>query len=654
MGKYEQLAKEIVKHIGGRENIHSLTHCITRLRFKLRDESKADDEILKNMDGVATVIKSGGQYQVVIGNHVADVYADVCEAAGIKGDSDQSASETAGEKKKEKPLDIFISTISGIFQPVLGVMAAAGMIKGFHALFLALGLYADDSGIAVLLNAIGDGFFYYFPLMLGYTSAKKFGLKPFIGMLIGATLCYPAIQQSAVSAAAEPLYTLFAGTMFESPVYLSVFGIPFITMDYTSTVIPVILICYFAAKCQKFLEKHMPDMISFFMVPMLTLLVSLVVGFVVIGPIATFISILIVQGVMAVRTFSPLLAGAIVGGFWQVLVIFGLHWGFIPIYINNVATLGYDNVMMPFFGATFAQTAVVAAIFLKTRDKNLKKICAPAAISGFMGITEPAIYGITLPRKKPFVISCIAAGVAGAFLGFSDFKEYIMGGFGIFEFPAMIDPATNNMGNMAIGAAGAGIAIVVGFLLTLIFYKDEVPAETKKEGAESSLNSVGGNERQGQEDTQKQFKGSTPVYFPLEGSVVALSEVKDEAFSQGVLGKGLAIMPTKGRVVSPVDGTVSALFPTMHAVGLVSDDGIEILIHVGMDTVQLDGKYFSAHVQSGDRVKAGQLLIEFEMEKIKEAGYSLLTPVIVTNHDEFLDIVETGFHDTKTLLTVVK
>lgn len=631
MGKYEQLARQIVDCVGGRENINSLTHCITRLRFKLKDESKAKDDALKNMDGVAAVIKSGGQYQVVIGNHVGDVYADVCTVANINSQESTADTQAEESQEKKKPLDVFIDTISGIFQPVLGIMTAAGMIKGFHALFLALGWYTQDSGIAMLLNAIGDGFFYFLPVMLGYTSAKKFGLKPFLGLLIGACLCYPAIQQSTLAAASKPLFTVFAGTMFESPVYMTFFKIPVIAMDYTSTVIPVILICYFAAKCEKLFHKIIPDVIGFFAIPMLTLLVSLILGFLAIGPVATFLSTLIAQGVMAVRTFSPLLAGAIMGAAWQVLVIFGLHWGIFPIYVNNIATLGYDNVMMPYFGTTFAQTAVVFAMMIKTRDKKLKNLCAPAVISGIFGVTEPAIYGITLPRKKPFIISCIAAGISGAYLGFANLKEYVVGGIGVFEFSSMIDPATNSMRSVVIGAIGAVLAMVLGFVLTMIFYKEE-----------------------NEEPAQIEADGETFIYPPIKGSIHPLSDVKDEVFSQGILGKGLAILPEEGKVFSPVNGEVTTLFPTLHAIGLTSDSEAEVVIHVGMDTVQLEGKYFKAHVQAGDKVKVGQLLLEFDKNEIEKAGYSLMTPVIITNTPEFSQIEEAGLSDQNVLLKLKK
>lgn len=632
MKDYKQLAMEIVKHVGGKENIISLTHCVTRLRFQLKDESKADDEILKNMDGVVTVMKSAGQYQVVIGNHVPAVYADVCEVAGI---SESTASE---ESKGHKNIfDALIDTISGIFQPILGIMTAAGMLKGLNALFLACGWYSDGSGTAIFMNTIGDALFMYLPVMLGYTSAKKFGLKPFVGLVIGAALCYPAIQQSTL-AVGDPLYTLFSGTLFESPIYMEIFNIPVITMDYTSTVIPVILICYFAAKCQKQLERFIPETLKFFFVPMFTLFIALLCGFIIIGPIATFASNLIATGIMNVRNFSPLLAGALVGGFWQVLVIFGLHWGFIPIYINNIATLGFDNVMMPFFGATFAQTAVVIAMMIKTKDKKLRSLCVPAAISGIFGVTEPAIYGITLPRKKPFVISCIASAIAGAFFGFANLREFIMGGMGIFEFPAMIDPATNSMDSLIVGVIGAAGAMIIAFIMTLVFYKDEevieetTPVETKP----------------------AELLDKEIILSPIEGTIMPLSNVQDSAFSQGILGKGLAIEPDKGEVVSPVNGTITTLFPTYHAIGITSDSGIEVLIHVGMDTVQLEGKYFHPCIKQGDQVHAGQTLLTFEMDSIKNAGYSLLTPVVITNTADYLDVMETGLENKEEFLTIIR
>ncbi len=627
MGKYQKLAEEIVSNVGGRENIVSLTHCITRLRFKLKDESRAKDEILKSMDGVVTVMKSGGQYQVVIGNHVPEVYADVLPLIGgeeCKKDEDDGA--------KGNLFNQAIDAISGIFQPILGIMAACGMVKGLNALFVAIGLYSDICGGYLLLNAIGDGLFYFLPLFLGYTASKKFGLKPMVGLVIGAIMCYPAIQGSALSAGGEVLYTLFGGTMFESAVYTDFFGIPLIAMDYTGTVIPVIFVVYFAAKCEKFFSSWVPDLVKFFFVPMLTLFVAIPVGFLVIGPVAVFGSTIIAEAVMTVRDFSPLAVGAIVGLTWQILVIFGLHWGFIPVHINNIMTNGYDNVMMPFFACTFATSAVVLAIFFKTKNRQLKEMALPNFISGIFGVTEPAIYGILLPLKQPFIISCIAGGIGGGFYGAFNFRKFMMGGIGIFEFPAMIEP-DGSMGNLIVAVVGVVITMVIAFVTTMIFYH-----EPELMNADATEEPVLGKKEQKE---MKAMMQKIELGSPIKGRVRKLESIQDEAFASGVLGKGVALLPEEGSVYAPASGVVSALFPTLHALGITTDDGAEILIHIGLDTVQLGGEGFEAKVAQGDRVQKGQLILLFDKEFIENKGYCLETPVLITNTDCFLEIIET-------------
>lgn len=624
MGKYNELAKEIVKNIGGKENVISLTHCITRLRFKLKDESIANDDVLKNMQGIVTVMKSGGQYQVVIGNHVPEVYADICQLIDI-----DNLSSDEEPKKSGKLLDKGIDIVSGIFQPILGIMAACGMVKGLNALFIALGLYSDTSGGALIINAIGDGLFTFLPLFLGYTSAKKFGLKPMIGLVIGAIMCYPGIQSGAISSMGDAMYTMFSGTMFESPVYISFFGIPVISMDYTGTVIPVILSVYFASKCEKVFNKIVPDLVKFFFVPMLTLLVALPITFIVIGPIATFGSTIISEFVFAVRDFSPLIAGAIVGLTWQILVIFGMHWGFIPVYINNIMTNGYDNVMMPFFACTFATSAVVLAIFFKSKDKKIKEMALPNFISGVFGVTEPAIYGILLPLKKPFIISCITGGIGGAFYGFFNLRKFMVGGMGIFELPAMIEP-DGAMGNLIVALLGIVISMVVGFVLTMIFYKDKEEVAEVKEVVEENNS----------EDKSNSLK-KIVISSPIKGETIKLEDIEDAAFATGVLGQGLAIKATEGKVVAPVSGEVTTLFPSLHAIGITSEEGVEILIHVGLDTVQLEGKGFKAHVKQGDKIVKGQELVTFDIDFIQKSGYSIVTPVVVTNYNDYFEIAAT-------------
>lgn len=634
MGKYGNLAQDIVRNIGGKENVISLTHCITRLRFKLKDESKAKDDVLKNMDGVVTVMKSGGQYQVVIGNHVPEVYADVLPLLGL---------EDGAPKQEEAPsgnlFNRFIDIISGIFQPILGIMAACGMVKGLNALFAALGLYPDTCGGYLILNAIGDGLFHFLPLFLGYTAAKKFNMKPMIGLVIGAIMCYPSIQGSALSEGGKALYTLFSGTMFESAVYTDFFGIPLIAMDYTGTVVPVIFVVYFASKCEKFFGKFIPDLVKFFFVPMLTLLVAIPAGLVVIGPLASFASTVIAEAVMSVRDFSPMLAGAIVGLTWQILVIFGLHWGFIPVYINNIMTNGYDNVMMPFFACTFATSAVVLAIFFKTKNKQMKELALPNFISGIFGVTEPAIYGILLPLKQPFVISCIAGGIGGGFYGAFNFRKFMMGGMGIFEFPAMIEP-DGGMGNLIVAVAGVILTMVIAFAATMALYKEE-PVGAQGVAGTQVLGSMGADaEGAGGQKGSGAITRRLEIASPMAGKVLKLETIHDDAFASGVLGKGVAILPERGEVFAPADGVVSTLFPTLHAIGMETDGGAELLIHIGLDTVQLEGNGFEAMVSQGERVKKGQLLVKFDMDYIMSQGFCMETPVIVVNTDDYLEVVE--------------
>ncbi|WP_234123610.1 PTS beta-glucoside transporter subunit IIBCA [Clostridium hydrogenum] len=626
--KYEQLAKDIIKNVGGKENVNSLTHCITRLRFKLKDESKANTEVLKNMDGVVTVIKSGGQYQVVIGNHVADVFDDVIAIGGFK-----SASEDKDSNEKTGALNKFIDVISGVFTPILGVLCASGMIKGFNALFVALHLFSDKSGTYIMLNAIGDALFYFFPIFLGYTSAKKFKLNEFVGMAIGGALVYPTITALT---SGKALYNVFNGTVIQSSVYLTFLGIPVILMSYSSSVIPIILSTYVGSKIEKGFKKIIPDVVKTFLVPFCTLLVTVPLAFIIIGPIATWAGKLVGAATIAIYNLSPIIAGLFIGAFWQVFVIFGLHWGLVPIMLNNIAVMHYDPVIATFFAASFAQTGVVAAILVKTKNKKLKALAIPAVISGFFGVTEPAIYGITLPRKKPFIISCIGASIGGGILGAMGSKMYIFGGLGIFGIPSFIGSK-----GMDTGFYGSIIAIIVAFVLGFLimffagFKDEEVKEETKNETP---------------------LVKQEVLISPVKGEVKALSEVKDEAFSTGALGKGVAIEPAEGKIVSPVDGTLTTLFPTCHALGITSDSGAEILIHVGMDTVKLDGKHFTAKAKQGDRVTKGQVLVEFDVEAIKKEGYLVTTPVVITNSDKYLDVIETDkkmINSKEDLLTVI-
>ncbi|MBA4688385.1 MAG: PTS glucose transporter subunit IIA [Candidatus Galacturonibacter soehngenii] len=616
MNKYDGLARIIIQNVGGKSNIISLTHCITRLRFKLKDESKANTDILKNTEGIVTVVQSGGQYQVVIGNHVPDVYKTVCEVGHIQNTSSSDVEEE--EDDNQNLFNKFIAIISAVFTPFLGVLGAAGMIKGFNALFVAIGLYPNTSGTYMVLQATGDAFFYFLPIVLGYTASKKFKVNEFVGMAIGMAMLYPDL---AAKMSGESIMTLFAGVpIVESSVFITFLKIPVILMNYSSTVVPIILAVALAAKVEKFFKKMIPDVVKLFLVPFFTLLISVPLTLIIVGPIATWLSNLIGAGLSALIAVSPILAGLILGALWQVFVIFGLHWGVVPIALNNMMTLGYDTVLSGVFAASFAQTAVIIAIFIKTKDKKLKSLAIPAIVSGFFGVTEPAIYGISLPKKKPFVISCIGAAIGGAIAGLTNLTGYTLGGLGIFGFTGYINISNGDTTGVLYAAISALVAMVVSFILTMVTYRDEEKASQNKVTT-TSQNKV------------------TSIASPVTGEVMDLSKIEDDAFASGALGKGVAIVPTDGKIVAPCDGEISTFFPTGHAFGIVSDTGAEVLVHIGLDTVKLNGKYFNVKAKQGDKVKKGQLLLEVDLNGIQSEGYSIHTPIIITNSNDYVDVV---------------
>ena len=591
MGKYEQLAKDIIKNVGGKENVLSLTHCVTRLRFQLKDEGKANTDVLKNMDGVVTVMQTAGQYQVVIGNHVPDVFKDVCEVAGISG------GEGSGEKVKRKFSEAALDIISGIFMPSIGILCASGILKGVNIILDMAGLIPAASGLGQILAGAADAMFWFFPIILGFNAFKKLGGNPYLGMTLGAALCYPALQG----------------------VNLNVLGFN-VNATYTSTMLPILVMSFIAVPMEKWLNKVVPDVVKTFVVPAVVLFVCVPVGFCLIGPAANEVGAIINNVIQGAYGFSPIVAGLLLGFLWQLLVMVGCHvLVVLPMMMGLMA--GEPQPLMAVVAfPSFVQTGAVFAIWLKSKNKKLKTIALPAWISGIFGVTEPAIYGVTLPNGKQFILTCVGAGVIGGLSVLLGVSQFTMGGMGVFALPAMIDPA-NGSGSIISAVIVAVAAIVIGFIIAFVTYKDKKEAviENKEE---------------------KLVKGREVICSPINGNVLPLSEAKDDAFAQGLLGNGVAIDPADGKVVSPVDGTVMTLFPTKHAIGLVSDNGAEILIHLGMDTVKLDGKYFEAHVKQGDKVKKGDVLVTCDVEAIKAEGYSMITPVIVTNTADYLDVVE--------------
>ena len=584
MGKYESLARQIVENVGGKENIAVLNHCVTRLRFQLKDESKANDELIKNLDGVVTLVKSGGQYQVVIGNHVVEVFKDVCEVAGI------SSSETGGSDQEEVHMSFgakVIDIVSGTFTPLLGVMCASGMIKGLVTLLSFYNILPATSGLYQLLYATGDAIFYLFPIVLGYTSAVKFKMSPFLGTVVGCLLVYPTLQG----------------------VDLNMFG-QTINVTYTSTVLPILLTNFLASYLERILKKVIPDVVKTFLVPMIVLLIAAPLGFIVIGPIANWLATVIGNAIMWVYALSPMAAGFIVGAFWQVLVIFGLHMGLVAVAIMQLVTGQGTPIFSLGLGASFARTAVVFAIWMKTKNKKLKSIALPAWISGIFGVTEPAIYGVTLTRIPMFVISCVGAGLAGIWYGFTGLLQWTNAGLGVFAIPGFLKEGMDITQTIIYVVIGIAIAMISAFILAFVLFKDDV------------------------EDNK--------IVSPADGTLKPLDQVHDEVFSTGAMGKGVCLEPTSDTFKAPASGTLTTLFPTLHAFGITTNTGDEILVHIGLDTVNLNGKYFKALVKEGQKVKVGDSIVEVDLHAIQEAGYHIETPIIVTATDGHIENIQSG------------
>lgn len=464
--KYDGLARIIIQNVGGKSNVISLTHCVTRLRFKLKDESKAQTEVLKETDGIVTVIQSGGQYMVVIGNHVPQVYDAVCAVGHITPggavNEDGSAIEGGGDapKTKEKfnPVNAFVSIVTSVFTPWLGVLAACGIVKGLVALFVALGVMDGAGSTYNILYSLGDCFFYFMPILLAYTASKKFGLPEFEGMIIGAAMIYPYLLGSS---------TNVHDSLFMIPVTMPSSG------DYTSSVIPIICAVAFAAWFEKLYKKFIPDTLKMFAVPLITCIVTFALTLWIIGPIAAGAGDLLGVFFNWLANFNGILLGAVVGGLWQVLVMFGLHWALIPLMLNNMAVQGFDTAMVGMFGTTFAQVGAVAAIWIKTKNKKTKSLCAPAFISAIAGVTEPAIYGITLPKKTPFYITCVVAAVVGGLLMAFGVTSYTSAGLGVFGYTAYINTMTNDISGMIWAIVLSLVSVAAAFVLTFVTYHDE-------------------------------------------------------------------------------------------------------------------------------------------------------------------------------------
>ncbi|MED4224346.1 beta-glucoside-specific PTS transporter subunit IIABC [Neobacillus cucumis] len=598
---FRKLASDIIRNVGGNENINSVIHCVTRLRFSLKDHSLANTDKIKEMDGVITVVISGGQYQVVIGNQVKDAFNEVIN---ILGNSYSGNGGEAAETKKKNAFNRFIDVIIGIISPMMGLLAASGILKGLLGASTALHWLQATDGTYILLNALGDGLFYFLPIMVGFSAGKKFNANPYIPAAIGAALVYPAVV-AAVSAGKA----------------LTFAGIPIILTNYTSSLFPIIMAAWVAAKIEKWLEKKLPSSLKLIFVPLITMVVTGILTFLAVGPVLNEFSSLLANITMGIYHLSPIIAGVILGAFWQLVVIFGLHYAFLPVLINNMTTLHYDPVNAILTVTVFAQVGAALGVFLKAKNKKVRGIAGSATVSALLGITEPAIYGISLPYKKPFVMAGIAGGIGGGITAAMGAKMFGFGGTGIFATPMFINP--KGIDSSFYGFLISALVAVIGAaLLTYLFgYKDK--AQTKN--LESNEN--------------KENKDNLNIYNTIQGAIIPLSEVKDDVFSSGAMGNGFAVIPDDNKVYAPFDGKVLSVFSTKHAIGLISNDGVELLIHMGINTVELNGSPFDIKVKENQVIKKGQLIAEVNWKLVSTKNYDITTPIIVTNTADYQSVI---------------
>ena len=586
---YSKTAAAVLKGVGGEHNVSSLVHCATRLRFVIKDDSKIDKAAVKAAPGVIATAEAGGQYQVVIGNEVPEVFAEIAKIAKLAGPSANATS--ASDAPKGNLLNRFIAMISAIFTPLVWALAGTGLLKAFLAAAVTFGWLDNTTTTYVILNALSDAFINFLPLALAITAAKYFKAEQFTSLAIAGAFVYPSI----VALNGVPDITFF--------------GIPVTMVSYVSSVIPIIVIVWLQSHAERFLYAKLPAAIRRFVTPMLLVVILVPLTFLAIGPLSNLISGGLAGGIGWIFTVLPWLGGAIMGGLWQVFVIFGLHWGFVPLMTAELQSTGLTYLLAPLFAAVLAQAAAVTGVWVRTKDANLRSLAAPAALSGFLaGVTEPAIYGVNLPLKRPFLYGIIGGVIGGGLIS--------AGGVAgnAFVLPSALGlPALFSEGSIVMLVLGLAVAILVPFLLTVIVgFKDPV-AETAAPVDGTDL----------------------VVLSPLDGTAVSLTEVPDAVFAGGALGKGVAIIPRVGALYAPFDALVVAAFPTGHAIGLQHADGAEALIHIGINTVKLGGKHFSLKVEKGQQVKAGELLVEFDIAAITAAGYDVTTPVIITNPKKY-------------------
>ncbi|MED4815334.1 beta-glucoside-specific PTS transporter subunit IIABC [Bacillus atrophaeus] len=590
---YHKVSKEILQLVGGEENVQSVIHCMTRLRFNLHDNAKADRSRLEQMDGVMGTNISGEQFQIIIGNNVPKVYKALLENSGLSEENTKGAS---GQKKNV--LSALFDVISGVFTPILPAIAGAGMIKGLLALAVTFGWMAETSQAHTILTAIGDGAFYFLPMLLAVSAARKFGSNPYVAAAIAGAILHPDLT-----------------ALLGSGKSISFIGLPVTAATYSSTVIPILLAIWMTSYVEKWIDRVTPSSLKLIVVPTLTLVIVVPVTLMTVGPLGAILGDYLSVGVNYLFDHAGIVAMILLAGTFSLIIMTGMHYALVPIMINNIAQNGHDYILPAMFLANMGQAGASFAVFLKSKNKKFKSLAFTTSITALMGITEPAMYGVNMRLKRPFAAALIGGAAGGAFYGVTGVASYIVGGnAGLPSIPIFIGPKFLYavIGLVISFAAGTAAAYLIGF--------EDVQAEGSNETAEKA--------------PEMKVDGEM-IHSPIKGEVKALSEVNDSVFSAEIMGKGFAIVPEEGLAVAPVSGIITAVFKTKHAIGITSDRGAEVLIHIGLDTVQLDGRHFDVLVKEGDNVSSGDPLVSFDIEKIKAAGYDVITPVIITNTDQY-------------------
>lgn len=600
-GKYHNLITSIISHIGGIGNVKDLTHCQTRLRFVLVDNN-IDIAKLKSLEGVINVIMSGGQCQVVVGTHVKDVFDAFNDAYPARS---SSSSNISTSKNRKISLSSVMYFISGTFNPLIPAISGAGMVKALLALLVVFNLIGKEEKTYVVINFMSDAVFYFLPILLAYNAASKLKCNPILAAVLGGILLHPQFVQLRLTG--DPI---------------EIFGLPVRLVNYGSSVVPILLIVWLQSFVERFLNTIVPNAIKIIFVPMLTLMFVGIIGLTLLGPLGGYIGDYIALAFVGLQSVGSWTVVFLVATLWPILVMFGIHFSITPLSIAQLTTLKVENIIGP--GAMIAnisQAVAALVVGFRTQENTTRQIARSSGITALMGITEPALYGVNLPKKYPLIACMTGAACGGLYAGITDVYRYAVGSSGLPALPLYLGENLWNIFNILIALL---ISVIVTAILTYILSLKYEPASVCTGNAEAPAESHISAEKNNIEG----------IMNPIKGNVIPLEEVEDEVFSSGALGKGLAIVPVEGKVLAPFDGTVVSVFPTLHAICLESNNGVELLIHVGIDTVSLKGAPFKSYIEKGQKVTSGQLMIEFDIGAISAAGLSLHTPVIITNLEE--------------------